>query len=66
MFDDKEAIATYWSRRNAGQLSSNKRGKKKHLPKSVNKRKVESRQEKSVRRKARVAATASITDTTSK
>ncbi|CEP12810.1 hypothetical protein [Parasitella parasitica] len=55
MFDGTEAIATYWARRNAVQPSSE--GKKQKLPKIVNKRKVESsRQEKSVRRKARIAA----------
>ena len=55
MFDSKEVIETYWSRRNAGQPSSKSKGKKKAMPKSVNKRKVESRQEKSIRRKARLA-----------
>ena len=56
MFDSKEVIETYWSRRNAGHFSSNGKGKKKTAPKSVNKRKVQSRQEKSLRRKARLAA----------
>ncbi|EPB92027.1 hypothetical protein HMPREF1544_01090 [Mucor circinelloides 1006PhL] len=56
MFDDKKATEeTYWSRRNAGQ-STSKKGKRNILPKSSNQRKIESRQEKSVRRKARIAA----------
>ena len=56
MFDSKEVIETYWSRRKAGQSSSKNKGKKNAKPKSVNKRKIESRQEKSIRRKARLAA----------
>ncbi|CEP10401.1 hypothetical protein [Parasitella parasitica] len=59
MFDSKEVIETYWSRRNAGQCSSSNKIKRKHgkraAPKSINKRKVASRQEKSIRRKARLA-----------
>lgn len=56
MFDTKDLIELYWTRRNAGNVHAKGKGKKKAAPKSINRRKVESRQERSIRRNARLTA----------
>jgi transposase InsO family protein len=51
LFDSKEPIKLYWSRVGAPNKSS---GKKSRAPKSINKRKVATREERSTKRHARL------------
>ncbi|CEP11239.1 hypothetical protein, partial, partial [Parasitella parasitica] len=51
-FDSKEPIKLYWSRLGAANADSNT--KRKRAPKSVNKRKVATREERSSKRHARL------------
>ncbi len=51
MFDSKEPIKLYWSRVGAPEKGS---GKKQKTPKSINKRKVATRAERSTKRHARL------------
>jgi transposase InsO family protein len=61
-FDSKEPIKLYWSRLGASDKDSNRKGKK--APKSLNKRKVATREERSSKRHARLISNRRPTSTT--
>jgi hypothetical protein len=50
IFDSPEVIKTYWMRRNAGQGSNNNI----KLPKSLNKRKIPSREDRRNRKQSKI------------
>ncbi|CEP16782.1 hypothetical protein [Parasitella parasitica] len=61
-FDSKEPIKLYWSRQ--GATNNDSSNKRKRAPKSVNKRKVATREERSTKRFARLINKRRPTDTT--